>query len=68
MSRFFNKQPKQPLPESPRRTLDADPPQDPVSREPGYVKWESNFNYFSGVGSALSALVETWHRRRSRRS
>jgi hypothetical protein len=34
----------------------------------GYVKWETNFNYFSGVQAAISALIEAWQRRRSRRS
>ncbi len=67
MSRFSRKSPKQytsgsPLPPEP------DPPQERVTREPGYVKYEGAYNYMSGLGSALSALVETWHRRKARRS
>ncbi len=41
---------------------------DQISLTAGYVKWESAFNYFSGIQAVMAALVETWQRRKSRRS
>jgi hypothetical protein len=40
--------------------------EDPISRSPGYARFEFAQNYFSGFQAVISEMIDTWRRRRSR--
>jgi hypothetical protein len=40
--------------------------EDPVSRSPGYARFEFAQNYFSGFQSVIAEMIDAWRQRRSK--
>jgi hypothetical protein len=40
--------------------------EDPISQSPNYARFDFAQNYFSGIQSALSEMIDMWRKRRSR--